>query len=53
MNTKALLVVFVIEAAGFGLAMASPTLAQANMKGMDKKLHIMTRGKALNYYWKL
>ena len=38
MNTKALLVAFVIVAAGFGLAMASPTLAQANMTGMDKNM---------------
>jgi hypothetical protein len=36
MNTKVLLVAFVIVAAGFGLAIASPILAQANMTGMDK-----------------
>ena len=38
MNTKALLVAFVIVATGFGLAIASPTLAQANMTGMDKNM---------------
>ena len=36
MNTKVLLVAFVIVAAGFGLAIAAPTLAEANMTGMDK-----------------
>ena len=36
MNTKMLLVAFVIVAAGFGLAIAAPTLAEANMTGMDK-----------------
>ena len=36
MNTKVLLVAFIIVAAGFGLAIAAPTLAQANMTGMDK-----------------
>lgn len=35
MNTKVLLA-FVIVAAGFGLAIAAPTLAEANMTGMDK-----------------
>jgi hypothetical protein len=38
MNTKALLVAFVIVATGLGLAMASPTLAQANMTGMNKNM---------------
>jgi hypothetical protein len=36
MNTKVLLVAFVIVAAGIGLAIAAPTLAEANMTGMDK-----------------